>query len=221
MRILMIEDNKPFANLMKAQLEKEKFVVDVAYQGNEGEELAFVNQYDAILLDLNLPDKQGIAILQFLRENGVNSPVIIVTARNEVTAKVKGLDLGADDYIIKPFETVELVSRIRAVIRRFYGRSNPDIVIGDFKLIPNARKVYIQGHEIPLSTKEFDILEYIATSYPTVVSTENIMEHIYDEGMDPFSSVIRVHMSNLKRKLVYEGKAYLKNIKGKGYVICE
>lgn len=221
MRLLIIEDQAELAESMKKGLKKEGFHVDTANTGEEGEELAYANGYDAILLDLNLPDKDGLEILKFLRESEIVTPVIIITARDEVKERALGLDLGADDYITKPFELLELRARIQAVIRRFHGRTNPQITIGKLVINPPARTAAYNGNGIPLASKEFDILEYIAIKNPMVVSSEEIAEHIYDDSYDPFSSVLRVHLARLRKKLIEaSGKEILKTIRGKGYFIC-
>lgn len=221
MRVLIIEDNKELAQSMKAGLEKAGFHIDVSYTGKEGEERAYINNYDAVLLDLNLPDKDGIDILRFLREEHIETPVIIITARDEIEERALGLDLGANDYLTKPFQLLELRARVHAVIRRFYGRTNPVIEIGALIIHPASRNVTWNGKDILLATKEFDILEYIGQRYPDVVSSEDIVEHIYDEGFDPFSTVLRVHLSKLRKKLCEaSGMDILVTIRGKGYSLC-
>ncbi len=218
MRLLIIEDNKSLANSMKTGLEKAGFYVDLSYTGNEGEEQAFVNEYDAILLDLNLPDKDGIDILKFLRSEHIESPVIIITARDEIEERALGLDLGADDYLTKPFQLLELRARVQAVIRRFYGRTNPIIEVGALTIHPASRKVMWNNQEVLLAAKEYDILEYIAERHPAIVSSEEIVEHVYDENFDPFSAVLRVHLSKLRKKLTAAtGRDILINTRGKGY----
>ncbi len=222
MRLLIIEDHKELADSMKAGLEKNGFSVDVAYYGEDGEELAFVNSYDCILLDLNLPDKDGIDILRFLRKENIASPVIIVTARDEVEQRAMGLDLGADDYISKPFELLELRARVQAVIRRFHGRTNPILQVGGLVVSPDKRMAEYDGKAIPLSAKEFDVLEYLAMRHPAIVSSEEIVEHVYNEEFDPFSSVLRVHLTRLRRKLMDASeKELLITHRGKGYSLCE
>jgi len=222
MRLLIIEDDKKLSYIMKEGLEKAGFSADVSNTGIDGEEKAYVNSYDAILLDLNLPDKDGIEILNFLRKSGVTTPVLIITARDEVKQRAMGLDMGADDYIVKPFDFIELRARIQAVIRRFYGRTNPEIAIGSLVLNPQSRKSYFNQKELLLSAKEFDILEYLIQSSPAVTSSEEIAEHVYDEYFDPLSSVLRVHMANLRKKLVAAGgDGMLQTVKGKGYVLCQ
>ncbi len=221
MRLLIIEDDRELAYVMKEGLERSGFSADIATTGMDGEDKAHTNSYDAILLDLNLPDRDGMDILAVLRENRVHTPIVIVSARDEVNQRVLGLNSGADDYVIKPFDFVELEARIQAVIRRFYGRTKNEIIAGRVKVSPLIRKAYVDGFELSLSAKEFDILEYLASRSPEIVSGEDVVEHVYDEFFDPFSSVLRVHIANLRKKLSAEGgEGLLLTIKGKGYQLC-
>ena len=222
MRLLIIEDDRALALSMKEGLAKFGFYVDVSNLGSEGEEKAFVNEYDAVLLDLNLPDKDGTEILEFLRENGVDTPILIITARDEIEERAMGLDLGADDYITKPFQLLELRARIQAVVRRYHGRTSPVIAIGELSVNPATRRATVNGAAVELAPKEFDILEYLAQKHPAVTTAEEVAEHIYDETFDPSSSILRVHFSRLKRKLADAcGREVLQNIRGKGYWLCE
>ncbi|MBB6714422.1 response regulator transcription factor [Clostridium gasigenes] len=222
MRILIIEDDKELASVVKRGLEEFGFSSDIANTGQDGEEKIFVNEYDSILLDLNLPDKDGLEVLKSIRETGITTPVIIITARNEVKERAMGLDLGSDDYIVKPFDLIELRARINAVVRRFYGRVNSEIKIGELLINPKTRVVSYKLKEVKFSAKEFDILEYIANNHPSVVSSESITEHVYDEFFDQFSSVLRVHIANLRKKLkIGAEKDILITLKGKGYRIWE
>ncbi|HEM7235644.1 TPA: response regulator transcription factor [Enterococcus faecium] len=221
MRVLVVEDNRELVLSVKKGLEQENISVDVAYDGESGEEKGFINSYDGILLDLNLPKKDGLSVLQSLRAEEVESPVIIITARDEIEERAKGLDFGADDYLVKPFELLELKARIRAVIRRYHGRALPQISIGALKIDPLGRRVSYQKTEVVLKPKEFDILLCIAQRHPAVVSSEEISEHVYDEDFDPFSSVLRVHLARLKKKLAEAAeKEVLKTIRAKGYQLC-
>ena len=220
MRLLIIEDDIRLADEMRTGLERHGFTIDIANTGLDGEEKAYVTDYDAVLLDLNLPDKDGLEILSYLRNNKRNMPVLIVTARDTVRERSTGLDLGADDYIIKPFDFIELTSRIRAVVRRFYGRTNPKITIGSLSINPATQTALWENEIISLSTKEFDILLYLAERHPEIVSSEDIIEHTYDEDFDPFNSVLREHISNLRKKLqAAGGQNLLITIKGKGYCL--
>lgn len=218
MRILIIEDDIELGESLKKFLTNNKFYVDLSTLGEDGQEKAQINKYDCILLDLNLPDKDGIEVLKHLREEDILVPIIIITARDEIKERALGLDLGADDYLIKPFDLIELRARVNATIRRFYGRVNPEIKVNKLIINPKTRIVSYESNEISLSAKEFDILEYIANRHPEVVSSEDIAEHVYDEFFDPFSSVLRVHISNLKKKLkLSSGEELLITLKGKGY----
>lgn len=221
MRILIIEDNTELCEYIQKSLEQEGFAVDTSFNGINGEEKAYVNDYDVILLDLNLPDKDGLEIIKFLRDSSIQSPVIMITARDEVGDRATGLDSGADDYLIKPFDLIELKARIRAVVRRFQGRTSPLIQIEQLTVNPLTRQSEWGGLPIPLSVKEFDILEVIVSRYPAVVSSEEISEHVFDEMYDTFSSSLRVHIMRLRNKLAdVSGKEILKTMRGKGYYLC-
>lgn len=218
MRILIIEDNEDILECMKIKLNSLGLYVDTANNGIEGEEKAYVNEYDLILLDLFLPDKDGTQILKYLRKESVQTPIIIITANNSSKDISSILNYGADDYIVKPFDYNVLEARIHAVIRRVNGRGNPTIEINNMKINPITRNAYINEKRLDLTTKEFDILEYLALKYPAVISSEEITEHVYDEYFDPFSSVLRVHIAKLRKKLKkYAEKEVLFNIRGKGY----
>ncbi|MFQ8705880.1 MAG: response regulator transcription factor [Thomasclavelia sp.] len=222
MKVLIIEDFVELSLKMKEALEAIGFSIDVANDGSSGEEKAYVNSYDAILLDLNLPDKDGIDILKFLRKSEITVPVIIITARDELDDRVLGLDLGADDYLVKPFQIEELRARVQAVIRRFYGRHQSIVKIGGLVIDSKSRTVTLYDQSIELLAKEFDILEYLAIRYPDVVSSEELVEHVYDENFDPFSSALRVQLTRLRKKLNQDEKNHsiLKTIRGKGYTLC-
>lgn len=221
MRILIIEDDKELSYEIKEGLEKKGFAVDVANLGMDGEEKAFVTDYEAVLLDLNLPDKDGLEILRFFRAEDRNVPVLIISARDALQDITCGLDSGADDYIVKPFDFEELASRIHAVVRRLYGRTSALIRIGELEVNPLQRLALYGGQPIPLSAKEFDILCYMVQRGTGIISSEEIAEHIYDEFYNPFSSVLRVHIANLRRKLKEaSGRDLLVTWKGKGYQIC-
>lgn len=220
MRILIIEDNNDILNCMKIRLNSIGLYVDTADNGFEGEEKAYVNDYDLILLDLFLPDKGGLEILKYLRKEGVETPVIVITGNNAPKDISNILNDGADDYIVKPFDYDILEARIHAVIRRVNGRGNPTIQVKNIQINPITRNVYINEKKIELTAKEFDILEYLALKYPAVISSEEILEHVYDEYFDPFSSVLRVHIAKLRKKLKkYAEKEVLFNIRGKGYCL--
>lgn len=220
MRLLIVEDNEELANLIAEHLGRYGYACDEAAFGEDADLKVNDNNYDAILLDLNLPDMNGFDLLQMWRENDLDVPVLVVTARNEVEERVKGLQLGGDDYITKPFDFDELNARIQAVIRRFRGKSIPVIEVEGLRIDSASRTASLDGFKISLSPKEFDILEYIASQHPKIVSNFEIAEHVYNEEFDPFSGVIRVHMANIRKKLMIDKKSMLCNEKGKGYFLC-
>lgn len=221
MRVLIVEDNKELNQQMKETLMEMGMYADSALSGIDGEDKAFCNEYDAILLDLNLPDKDGMEILKNLRAEHITTPVLIISARDELQDRIQGLNLGADDYILKPFEMSELYARIYAISRRYHGHSSNQIKKDHLFLDIDSRKAYYDEQEIDLAAKEFDILEYLMIRHPSVVSSEEIAEHVYDENFNPFSSVLRVHIARLKKKLLEASqREILKTIRGKGYYLC-
>jgi len=220
MKILIIEDDQALAKLIKVGLEAEQFNIDIAYDGKTALNNTFVNKYHLILLDLNLPDFDGTEILEKLRTNGDKTPVIIISARNNVKSKLEGLNLGADDYLVKPFAFDELLSRIKAVNRRFFGQGSNLITVGQFTINYELHIATYYGQTLALSSKEFAILHFIALSYPKIVTTSDIIEYVYDDDLDPFSSVVRVHLANLRKKVNQkQSQQLLKTIKGRGYTL--
>lgn len=220
MRLLIIEDDVNILNYLKKELVTNGLCIDIANNGIEGEEKAFVNDYDLILLDLSLPDKNGIDILKYLRNEKIDTPVIVITGNNSPSNISNILNYGADDYMTKPFEVEVLIARIHAVIRRFNGKINPEIKVGNIKINTITRNVFINNIKIELTTKEFDILEYLAIKYPAVISSQDILEHVYDEHFNPFSSVLRVHIAKLRKKIKKcSGEESLFTVRGKGYTL--
>ena len=218
MRLLIIEDNLDVLLSMKIGLENHGFCVDVADNGIEGEEKAYINEYDLILIDITLPDKNGIDIVKYLRGENVDVPIIIISGCNNHDIIINSFNLGIDDYITKPFLIEELVARVQAVIRRVNGKVNPNIIIGKFNINTVLKKVTYKNKNIDLTSKEYDILEYLAIKYPAIISSEELLEHIYDESFDSFSSVLRVHIAKLRKKIKnISGIDILNNVRGKGY----
>ncbi len=201
MKILIIEDEKKLAQLMKKGLEENSFTVDLSHDGEEGMYMATEFFYDAILLDLTLPKKDGLEILSSLRTGKSEVPVLVITARGGVEQKIQGLNLGADDYIAKPFDLNELIARLRTVIRRSKGKPSPFIVIEDLVVDTNAQRVQRGGKEISLTAKEFALLEYLALNAGRVISRTELMEHIYDTDSEGDSNVIDVYINYLRNKI--------------------
>lgn len=221
MRLLIIEDEKELAEALERGLTSLGYAVDLAFDGLDGEQKAAATSYDVIILDLNLPIINGIDVCRYLRHSGCTSAILMLTARSQISDRTLGLDTGADDYMVKPFAFDELRARIQALLRRSYGHKNPVISLGKLYIDPAARIARYDEMNIILTAREFDILEYMAYKHPSVVSAEEIMEHIWDDEIDPFSNAVRVHIANLKGKLKkVSGRPVIETIVGVGYKLC-
>jgi len=222
MKILVVEDEKKVANFLQKGLKEEQYVVDVAYDGLEGEHLAKTNDYDLILLDIMLPGKDGINILKTLRQCQVNVPVIMLTAKEMVEDKIKGFNAGCDDYISKPFSFEELLVRIRAVLRRGSGALSNVISFADLTLDLISHKVIRAGREIELTAKEYTLLEYLVRNPNRVLTRTMIAEHVWDYNYDSFTNVIDVYINYLRNK-VDRGfpTKLIHTVRGVGYVLKE
>jgi DNA-binding response OmpR family regulator len=201
MRVLLIEDYAPLARSLAQGLREAGYAVDATGDGAEGLALAEANPYDALVLDLMVPKVDGLTILARLRARGSNAGVLIVTARDEVSSRVGGLDLGADDYLVKPFALEELLARLRAVIRRRYGAPANLVTVADLVIDAGARTVKRGGQSVSLSAREFALLEYLALRRGQVVTRTEIWEHVYDFAAEPSSNVVDVYVGYLRRKL--------------------
>ena len=216
MRILIVEDDEILANTLKEGLTEEGYAVDVAYSGDDGLYMAETMPYDVIILDIMLPEMDGFTILEKLRAKEIDTPVLILTARDSIDDKVKGLDRGADDYITKPFEFSELLARIRALLRRATGKRSPVIKIRDITIDTASHEVYKGDKKISLSSKEYAILLYLATNRGKVITRDELMEHIYDWEKSIESNVIDVYINFLRKKL---SKDLIETVRGAGYII--
>jgi DNA-binding response OmpR family regulator len=219
-RILVIEDEKDLADAIARGLARQAYSVDVAYDGLQGLELSEINSYDLLILDLNLPGLDGLEICRRIRAADSRTGILILTARAGQSDRVTGLDLGADDYLVKPFHFPELIARVRSILRRSGEVRRVILRVGDLVLDPNSMLVSIADQRIPLTTKEFAILEYLMTHAGQVVSQEELLEHVWDENANLFTHTIKVHINNLRKKLKEAGgKAYIRTVTGKGYVV--
>ena len=222
MKVLIVEDDKILSNTIKQCLES-KFDIEQAYDGYDGFVFAKGNIYDAIILDLMLPEMNGYEVLQKLRANSVLTPVLILTAKDSLNDKVKGLSLGADDYLVKPFEREELIARVEALIRRNNSFFTNDILeFKDLKLNTKSRKVEINGKEIILQGKQFDLLEYLLKSKDTIITKEQIFDRIWGFNSDTSTNVVEVYASGLRKELKKYGyDKYIKTLRGVGYILSE
>lgn len=215
MRVLLIEDEKDLADGIQRALTEEGYSMDVAYEGETGLFNAETWEYDAIILDLMLPKLDGWALLERLRRTK-KTPVLILTARDATTDKIKGLNLGADDYLTKPFSLEELFARLRALIRRAAQEPTPLIQIGDVEIHTAQRRVTKAGQPVTLSAKEYALVEYLALHRNTLVTRTMIYDHIYNEQDDSLSNVVDVYISNIRKKL---GSGLVETRRGQGYVV--
>jgi len=221
MRLLLIEDQRELAETVARSLERHGFAVDLAFDGAEGDFKASTTAYDVIILDLNLPDIDGVEICRRLRAAGSRVPILMLTARDRISDRVRGLDSGADDYLVKPFALEELAARVRALLRRGAAVHGPVLRVGRLTLDPSTFTATFADKPLNLTAREFGVLEYLARRSPAVVSPEEILEHVWDEHCDPFTNTVRVHLANLRRKLrEAAGEGVIETIVGKGYRLC-
>ena len=219
MRVLVVEDYAPVRAAVREGLAENGFAVDVANDGEEGLWLAQSNPYDVIVLDLMLPKVDGTSILKKLRAGGSQVAVIVLTARDQLDDRVKGLDLGADDYLVKPFAFAELLARVRALVRRRYEMRDPTIRVGDIEIDTARREVKRSGESIALSAREYALLEYLAMRLGEVVTRTDIWEHVYDFHSEAHSNVVDVYIGYLRKKLERDGAPKLIHTRrGQGYL---
>ncbi len=222
MKILVVEDEERVAHFIQKGLKEEGHAVDVSYDGEDGEFLAEVNDYDLIILDLMLPKKNGITVCRELRASGDATPVLMLTARDSVEDKVRGLDAGADDYLAKPFAFEELLARVRALLRRQSDSKSPVLKLANLELDPISRRVSRNDKAIRLTTKEYALLEYLLRNQGKVLSRTLIGEHVWDMNFDPESNVIDVYVSHLRSKIDKGFEpSLLHTLRGQGYLLSD
>ncbi len=222
MRILIVEDEKKVAAFIKKGLEEETYAVDVAYDGEDGLHMGLENQYDLIILDLMLPIIDGLNVLSRLREKKVDTPILLLTAKDSVEDKVTGLNTGADDYLTKPFAFSELLARIRVLLRRGKAETKTVLEINGLSLDLVSHKVKRDDEEIELTGKEYSLLEYFMRNQGKVLTRTMIAEHVWDYNFDTFTNVIDVYVNHLRKKV---DKGYpeklLHTLRGVGYIMKE
>ncbi len=221
MRILVVEDEHRIANNIKKGLEQERFAVDVTYDGQAGLDMASVETYDLIILDLMLPIIDGLTICKTLRKTGNQTPILILTAKSQISDKVQGLDSGADDYLSKPFSFDELLARVRALGRRPQKSLNTILTTSDLTLDTKSFEVKRKGKQINLSSKEFTLLEYLMRNSRKTVSKDEIINHVWDYDANILPNTIEVYIRNLRKKIdnPFKEKNLIQTIRGFGYKI--
>lgn len=222
MRLLIVEDEKELCDTVAKSLYRSGYEVDTCYDGNEALDYIFSEDYDLIVLDLNLPGKDGMDILRELRETNEETKVLILSARSQIADKVEGLDAGANDYLEKPFHLQELEARIRSLTRRKFVQKDVCLHCGEIKFNTKKREASAKEQFVPLTRKENGILEYLLLNQGRPVSQEELIEHVWDASVDSFSGSIRVHVSSLRKKLkAVLGYDPIINKIGEGYTIVE
>lgn len=223
MKLLLVEDEKMLAKIVLKGLKKCGYAVDHAEDGEQAIEFYEVNQYDLLILDLNLPKVDGIDVLKYIREKDKETKVLILSARFEVEDRIIGLDTGANDYLVKPFDFNELEARIRCLLRRSFIDNDVILTFENIKVDTAKKYVLINDLVVDLTKKEYSILEYLISNKNKVISAEELMEHIWESDVDLFSNPLKFHIHSLKKKIssVLGEKEIIRNIRGQGYIISE
>lgn len=221
MKILIIEDEQDLSNLITLGLKKYGYTVETAFDGKTGLEMVYINDYNLIVLDLNLPLMDGMKVLEEIRKFNKEIKIIILSARFDYTDRIEGLDTGANDYLTKPFHFGELEARIRSLLRRNFIQENSEITVKDFILNTANHTIFYKDRAITeLSPKEFAVLQYLMMNKNKAISAEELIEHIWYSETEGFSNSIKVHISGLRKKLAkYRDDEIISNIRGVGYII--
>jgi two-component system, OmpR family, response regulator len=220
MRLLLVEDDVKLARAMQRGLQREGYAVDLAGDGDEGLDQANENDYDVVLLDVMLPGRDGFAVCRAMRRNERWAPVLMLTARDQVKDRIRGLDAGADDYLVKPFDFGELLARLRALIRRGPSERPAVLEVGDLRVDPAARVVSRAGKEVELTVREFALLHFLARHAGEVVSREELLEHVWDEAGEGSTNVVDVYVGYLRNKLERPfRKKMIRTVRGVGFML--
>jgi len=219
MRVLLVEDEPAAAHVLAQGLREQTYAVDVAADGDAALFQVGTTDYDAVILDVMLPGRNGFAVCRTIRESGCAVPILMLTARDAVDARIEGLDAGADDYLVKPFDFGELLARLRALIRRGRQPLLPErLIVGPLAIDTRSRHVRVRGAEVSLTAKEYALLEYFVRRAGDVVSRADISEHVWDEHHDPLSNIVDVYVQRLRRKLDRSGSdSLIRTRRGEGY----
>ena len=218
MRILVVEDSRRLAGIVKRGLLEEGYTVDSSYDGEEGQYMAETTPFDVIVLDIMLPKKDGVTVCRELRAKGVNTPILMLTAKDSVEDKVNGLDSGADDYLVKPFAFSELLARLRALLRREGLPKSQRVEVGDLSLDPQSRDVRRSGRPVDMTAKEYAILEFFMRRPNAVVTRTMLAENVWDYEYDGLSNIIDVYIRRIRRKIDTDGQGSLiQTVRGAGY----
>ncbi len=219
MKVLLVEDEEMLNHIIAKRLKVESMTVDQCYNGEDGLDYISTSSYDVIIMDIMMPKMDGHEVVQQMREEGNKTPVLFLTAKDSLEDKVSGLNLGADDYLVKPFEFDELIARIYALARRGRNQAVEDIVAGPLRLNQKSRSAYLHGKPITLTAKEFDLLFYLASNQNIVLSRQQILDHVWEYDYESYSNLIDVYIKDLRKKVdVDETQKLIQTVRGVGYV---
>ena len=222
MRILLVEDDADLAQFIKKGLKEEHYVVDVAADGEAGLALALDNSYDLMILDIMLPKLDGLTLCRRVRDKGISTPVLLLTARNTVETKVSGFDTGADQFLPKPFAFTELLARVRALLRRGSSQQITHLQAADLRLDPASHRVWRAGQEISLTNKEYALLEFLLRNKNRVLTRTAIIEHVWDISYDPMTNIVDAHIRALRAKIDRDfSPPLIATVRGAGYMLEE
>ena len=223
MRILVVEDEAKIASLLQKSLSEDHYSVDIAPDGEEGLYLFDVNEYDLIILDIMLPKKDGITVCKEIRKKNNSTPILMLTAKDTVPDKVLGLDVGADDYLVKPFSFIELKARVRALLRRGNKSDGTVLKVADILLDPARKEVTRSGHYIPLTAREYSLLEYFLRNPNRVLTKSQLLEHVWDSNYEGLSNIVETYVKYIRQKLRIDSKAkeIIHTKRGLGYILQE
>jgi DNA-binding response OmpR family regulator len=222
MRILLVEDDADLAQFIRKGLKEEHYAVDVAADGEEGLALALGNSYDLMILDIMLPKLDGLTLCRRIRDKGISTPVLLLTARNTVETKVSGFDIGADQFMPKPFAFAELLARIRALLRRGSSQQIAHLQAADLRLDPASHRVWRAGQEISLTNKEYALLEFLLRNKNRVLTRTAIIEHVWDISYDPMTNIVDAHIRALRAKIDRDfSPPLIATVRGAGYMLEE
>ena len=219
MKVLIVEDEEMLNNIIAKRLKVESMTVDQCYNGEDGLDYIATSSYDVILMDIMMPKLDGHAVVRQMREDGNKTPVLFLTAKDSLQDKVSGLNLGADDYLVKPFEFDELIARIYALARRNRNQATEDIIAGPLRINGKSRTVSLNNDPITLTAKEFDLLFYLASNQNIVVSRQQILDHVWEYDYESYSNLIDVYIKDLRKKIdIDEDRKLIQTVRGVGYV---
>ncbi|MFH1252764.1 MAG: response regulator transcription factor [Candidatus Uhrbacteria bacterium] len=217
MKILVVEDEPKLNKGLVLGLQNRGYAVDFAFDGEAGEKMARFNEYDLIILDVMMPKRDGLEVCKNLRAFGIPTPILFLTARDAIEDKIAGLNLGADDYVVKPFSFEELIARLQALLRRSPQTISDTLVWKDLRLDTRSQTIQIKNKTIDFTLREYGLLEYLLRNKGAVVTREDILTHVWDKFFDSFSNVVDVHLKNLRKKLPKEYAKRIETVWGKGY----